>query len=187
MLPGFARAGQLLVRMFSGAPAVADAPVSSPASATGGPIGRIGRFGLARWIDERLNAARRRNEQAAIEETRSYLRAKRRSLALMLSLLTPEQRAEFQRYRHFHVTGGETGTRYRIRVASFANVDIIGPAGSTLYRLCAHPRGDVPVYDVMAAQMLHLQDVATERAFLRFANVHPVVSTRRPERGFERP
>lgn len=127
-------------------------------------------------IDTCLSAARRRNEQVAIEETKSYLRAKRRSLGLMLALLSPEQHAEFHRYRYFHVIGAETGNRYRIRVASFANIDVIGPSGSTLYRLCAHPRGDVPVYDVMAAQMLHLQDAQTERAFLRFANVHPVVA-----------
>jgi hypothetical protein len=35
------------------------------------------------------------------------------------------------------------------------------------------------VYDVMAAQMLHLQDAATEMRFLKCANVHPAVSLRR--------
>jgi hypothetical protein len=141
--------------------------------------GCFGLFRFAAWVDDYLNAARRRNEEAAVEETRQYMRAKRRSLALMLSLMSPAQREEFRRYRYFHVTGGESGTGYRIRVASYTNIDVIGPTGSTLHHLCVRPWGDVPVYDVMAAQMLHLQDATTEMRFLRCANVHPVVPQRR--------
>jgi hypothetical protein len=133
----------------------------------------LGRFFA--WFRSRMDAARQRNRDALLEESRSILRAKRRSLGLMLSLLSPEQREEFRTRRYFHVIGGSSGTRYRITVAPFANIDIIGPTGRPLYRLCAHPSGDVPVYDVMAAQMLHLQDPATESAFLRRANVHAVV------------
>jgi hypothetical protein len=144
---------------------------------------RLCRF--ATWVDDYLNAARSRNEALAIEETKTYLRAKRRALTLMLGLLNPEQREEFRRYRHFHVIGGATGTRYRIRVAAFANIDVLGPTGRTMYRLCVHPGGDVPVYDAMAAQMLHLQDPVTEKSFLKQANVHPVVAQdRRAERVF---
>ncbi|HEX2530419.1 MAG TPA: hypothetical protein VHK70_03010 [Burkholderiaceae bacterium] len=133
---------------------------------------------FAAWVDDYLNSVREQNEVVAIEDTKAYLRAKRRSLALMQSLLSPEQREEFNRYHYFHVTGGKTGMRYRIRIASFANIDVIGSAGSVLYRLCAHPAGDVPVYDMMAAQMLHLQDAATEHAFLKNTNVHPALQQR---------
>ncbi|TFW10312.1 hypothetical protein E4K72_01570 [Oxalobacteraceae bacterium OM1] len=137
------------------------------------------------WFHARMEDARRRNQQALVEESKALLRAKRRSLGLMLSLLTPEQREEFRTRRYFHVIGGSSGTRYRITVAPFANIDIIGPTGRPMYRLCAHPGGDVPVYDIMAAQMLHLQDPATEMAFLRRANVHALVTqSRRPERSF---
>ncbi|MGH7461883.1 MAG: hypothetical protein ACREMA_12785, partial [Longimicrobiales bacterium] len=52
----------------------------------------------------------------------------------------------------------------------------LGFNDSVMYRLCAHPAGDIPVYDVMAAQMLHLQDAATEQRFLQHANVHPALS-----------
>jgi len=177
-MAGLARAWRSLGRLFAGPPLESDDVAAASQTQRGGMRA------MTDWLGGCLAAARRRNEQAAIEETRSYLRAKRRSLSLMLSLLNAEQQAEFHRYRYFHVVGGETGTRYRIRIASFANIDIIGPGGSTMYRLCAHPRGDIPVYDVMAAQMLHLQDAATERTFLRSANVHPVLdSERQGERG----
>lgn len=190
-MPGLPQARQALARFFSGAGPVAD--VQTPPDAADAVPGarslratrilarrrhtRLGRF--AAWINDCLDAARRRNEQAAIEETKSYLRAKRRSLTLMLGLLNPQQREEFRNYHYFHVIGGKTGVRYRIRVASFANIDIIGPNGRTMSRICAHPAGDVPVYDVMAAQMLHLADAATEKTFLRYTNVHPVVGSER--------
>ncbi|MGE5650395.1 MAG: hypothetical protein ACM34A_09370, partial [Bacillota bacterium] len=54
-----------------------------------------------------------------------------------------------------------------------ANIDVLTPEGRVRHRLCAHPAGDVPVFDVMAAQMLHLQDPGSEQRFLRRANVHP--------------
>jgi hypothetical protein len=183
-MPGLHQARQVLARFFGGAGPAADMQASRDAAgAASGAYAamrrhaRLARF--AAWVNDYLDSARRRNEQAAIEETKSYLRAKRRSLTLMLSLLNPRQREEFRNYHYFHVTGGKTGTRYRIRVASFANIDIIGPNGRTISRICAHPAGDVPVYDVMAAQMLHLADAATEKTFLRYANVHPVVGAER--------
>jgi len=137
------------------------------------------------WIDQRLSTSRLRNEEILLEASRSVLRAKRRSLTLLLRLLNEEQRQEFRMYRHFHVIGGSTGTVYCIRVASFANIDVIGPTGRPMCRLCAHPADDLPVYDVLAAQMLHLQDPSTERAFLRRANVHASVpQARLPPRSF---
>jgi hypothetical protein len=111
---------------------------------------------------------------------RNDRRAKRRALGLLMGLLNEEQRQEFCAYRHFHVIGGLSGNRYRIRIAAFANIDVLGFNDSVMYRLCAHPAGDIPVYDVMGAQLLHLQDAATEQRFLQHANVHPALS----EEGF---
>lgn len=187
-MPAFARVRHVVGRLLHGPVAASGEQASqdarAPARAPGIMRGYIYLCRFAAWVDDYLNAARRRNEAVALEETKASLRAKRRSLALMLGLLSPEQREEFHRYRHFHVIGGKTGTLYRIRVASFANIDIIGPGDRIMYRICAHPAGEVPIYDVMAAQMLHLQDAATEKVFLKYANVHPVVSQRRSEWAF---
>jgi len=128
------------------------------------------------WIKAEFLTRQRNSELVARERIRNDRRAKRRALGLLMGLLTDEQRQEFCTYRHFHVIGGLSGNRYRIRVAAFANIDVLGFNESVMYRLCAHPAGDIPVYDVMAAQLLHLQDAATEQRFLQHANVHPALS-----------
>ena len=131
--------------------------------------------GFYRWAREQVLEARRNNEMLLQEETRHARRAQRRALTLLMRLLSQAQRDEFRAYRQFHVIGGGTGTRYRIRAAALVNIDVIGPDGTVTHRLCAHPAGDVPLYDVMAAQMLHLQDPASEQRFLQQAYVHSVV------------
>lgn len=118
----------------------------------------------------------RNSELSGFEEIRRERRAKRRSLSLLMRLLSPAQRQEFRQFGHFHVTGGASGNRYRIRPGTFANIDVLYPSGRVKHRLCAHPAGDVPVYDVMAAQMLHLQEPVCEQRFLRQANVHLAIS-----------
>lgn len=131
--------------------------------------------GFYRWTREQVMEARRNNEMLLQEETRHARRAQRRALTLLMGLLSPAQREEFRASRQFHVIGGGTGTRYRIRAAALVNIDVIGSDGTVTHRLCAHPAGDVPLYDVMAAQMLHLQDPVTEQRFLQQAYVHSVV------------
>jgi hypothetical protein len=105
------------------------------------------------------------------EAMRKERRAHRRSLILLVKLLTPEQREEFRCTHQFHVTGGSTGCRYRIRTGRTANIDVLRDDGRLRYRICVVPVGGVPVYDVMAAQMLHLQDPTTEEALLMTANI----------------
>ncbi|NEX60519.1 hypothetical protein [Noviherbaspirillum galbum] len=147
---------------------------------------RAGTFRISRlvgWLRDQVLAARRHNEQMLIEEARRARCAKRRALGLLTGLLDTEQRQEFRTLRYFHVIGGSTGTRYRIRVASFANIDVLGATGRPMYRLCAHPAGDIPIYDIMAGQLLHLQDPTTEERFLRMANVHTALSELRPSSG----
>lgn len=138
--------------------------------------GLSGFYSFCRWLKERALEAHRNNALVRQEEVRNLYRAKRRAFGLMMKLMTPEQRLEFQTHKYFHVTGGSSGSRYRIRVAPFANVDVLCPDGRVKYRLCAQPAGDVPLYDVMAAQMLHLQDPVAEQHFLKRANIHPALS-----------
>lgn len=108
--------------------------------------------------------------EAAIRAKR---RAERRSLTLLLNLLDSDQREDFRAYGHIYVIGGGSGERYRIRVALFANIDVMSRTGAVTHRLCAQPCGDVPMYDVMAGQLLYLQDPNAENRFLAHARIHP--------------
>lgn len=118
---------------------------------------------------------RRANELAKREAERvrkEARRSERRALVLLVRQLNHEQRQEFRMYRHFHVTGGSSGNRYRIRPDATANIDVLLPGGKVKHRLCAGPVG-VPVYALMAGQLLYLQDPASEPRFLQRANIHP--------------
>lgn len=97
-------------------------------------------------------------------------RANRRALVLLLGQLNAEQRQQFRTFGYFYVTGANSQARYRIRPDRVANIDVLGDDGNVMYRLCVAPTG-VPVYDVMAAQLLHLQDAAAEERLLQKANV----------------
>lgn len=153
---------------------------------------RSNALAIARTVGNRLHAffrsTRQRVQQTQRNRTLPWLeamenvdavrkerRAKRRALLLLMRLLNPEQRQEFRERRYFHVTGGSSRERYRIRMDMIANIDVLGDDGKTKYRLCIHPTGGVPVYDVMAAQLLHLQDPATEERFRHQANVLPAL------------
>ncbi|QDZ26761.1 hypothetical protein [Noviherbaspirillum sp. UKPF54] len=156
-----------ILRRLLGGEARADARRAGDAQ------GGSGLNGLYGWLRDQVVENQRNNELVRQGEMRDERRAKRRSLSLLMKLLNPQQREEFRNFRYFHVTGGRSGNRYRIRIAAFANIDVLTPEGRVRHRLCAHPAGDVPVFDVMAAQMLHLQDPGSEQRFLRRANVHP--------------
>lgn len=130
-------------------------------------------FRLCDSIKQHLLHAQRKNAQAWQDALQKERRAKRRSLCLLLKLLNGEQRREFRQSRHFHVIGGGTGVRYRIRVDPFSNIDVLYPNGTVKHQLCVHPTGDVPIYDKLAAQLLYLQDPSTERRLLRKANILP--------------
>lgn len=103
-------------------------------------------------------------------------RAQQRALSLLLNLLNDEQRDEFQTKGFFHATGGSSGDRYRIRVDSAVNIDVLGRDGTVRHHLCARPIGNIPMYDVMAAQLLYLQDRESEPLFLDHANRHATLS-----------
>jgi hypothetical protein len=137
--------------------------------------GLIGAWRTIRRFVRQQVEAQRNLELAAQKAMRKDRRAERKALSLLMSLLNPEQRQEFRECRRFHVTGGSSHNRYRIRVGMIANIDVLDDDGKVKYRLCVTPAGGVPVYDVMAAQLLHLQDCVTEEQLLRQANVHPAI------------
>jgi hypothetical protein len=118
--------------------------------------------------------ARKEAERKKIIEER---RANRRALVLLLHTLVDEQRADFRQHGYFHVRGGASGIRYRIRKGRVANIDVFDGA-EVKHRLCAHPGVWTPDYDTMAAQALHLGDAANESAFVSVANIHPVPRAR---------
>jgi hypothetical protein len=124
-------------------------------------------------LEEQLQEQQRKSRLAWERAIRDERRAKRRALTLLLGLLSEAQRETFRRLGYVLVTGGSTGDLYRIRVEINANIDVLRPDGTVRCRLCVLPAGGVPVYDVMAAQLLHLQDPTTEKAFLRRANIYP--------------
>ena len=129
----------------------------------------------ARWLygqcSEWWHAARRTREKLVRAEIQKAL-AEKRALSLLLNLLNQEQRHEFQSDGYFRVTGGSSGDRYRIRSDSTVNIDVLRADGTVRYHLCGRPTGDIPMYDVMAGQLLYLQNAGTETRFLAQAKRH---------------
>lgn len=173
-MPAWKQAWQALCRYFDHDDARLAA---APGTERGGQL--VARAIHQRWCRLRvaaaalLQAARRTPEQAAEEAIRHRRRAKRKAYSLLLNLLNPEQRQEFEAHGYFHLTGGATGDHYRIRVNSIVNIDVLLPDGTIKHHLCARPAGDIPMYDVMAGQLLYLQDPLAETRFLDQANKHP--------------
>ncbi len=181
-MPGWDRAWQALCRYIAHDDAT---DAADPGIARGGG-------GSASWrLDlQLLHAARRqwrrfrarcwkwmweaqRKRDLAQQAIRNKRRATHKAHALLLSLLDSEQRQEFEVHGHFHVTGGISGDRYRIRTGSVANIDVLQNDGTVKHCLCAYPTGDIPVYDVMAGQLLYLQDPHAEKRFLAQAISQP--------------
>jgi hypothetical protein len=87
--------------------------------------------------------------------------------------MSAEQRQTFRTLGYFFVTGAHSGDRYCIRADMNANIDVLEHAGGADYRLCVLPAGEIPIYDVMAAQLLYLQDPRAEVLLLREAKLYP--------------
>jgi len=140
--------------------------------------------------DPAVRAERERQQAEALfqrvqAENVARAEAQKTAHETLLSLLTPEQREEYQVRKHFHVRGSK-GTLYRILHGSSGNVrQVLSEAdeGRGLHAYCAHPAmrvaadaeagvvgGTLPHEDAMIAQMLHL--MMDEDAFLAVANRH---------------
>ena len=83
--------------------------------------------------------------------------AESRADRLLIGNLSVAQRAQFERCAYFEVTGGVTGTRYRIRRGHQMNVEELDQKGRRVRLLCFVPEGRVPVADVMLAQKIALE------------------------------
>ncbi|HSV44786.1 MAG TPA: hypothetical protein VLJ58_03255 [Ramlibacter sp.] len=98
--------------------------------------------------------------------------AQTKSRDLLERALTPQQWRDLFAKRHFYVKGKRF--TYRIREGHSGNVDQLDSAGLVISRLCAHPLGRVPVYDVMLAQKLWIE--TDENMFLSKAAPYPLRS-----------
>lgn len=111
-------------------------------------------------------------QSRAEEDRHRRVMAEDRATELLLSMLTPEQRASFLADKRFDLVGSD-GTRFRIEHGVAGNVAWLKPDGTVGGRLCAHPdmaQTWLPTADVMLGQLLALTTDAAE--FVRVANLH---------------
>ncbi len=117
----------------------------------------------AEQIRQQKAAAQQREKEAA-----QRLKAAERSIALLKSLLTPEQTAEYEKKKRFFVIGSD-GNRYEVDCSQpHRNVYEVDETGKRKRGYCANATGNVPVADNHAAQKLAIEtDVV---AFKKVAN-----------------
>lgn len=98
-----------------------------------------------------------------------------RAKDLFLSVITAEQRAEFERSGYIHVTA-RSGRRYRVNCAAnrHGNILELSPDGQQqLASLCVSPSGPIPHFDAILGQIIALQH--DETALREAANFTPLV------------
>ena len=83
--------------------------------------------------------------------------ARARGIHLLKKNLSPTQRDHYEKFGHFHVTGGTTGKRYRIRNGHQMNVEQLDKNGNLVSLWCFMPKGGLVDGDVMLAQKLALE------------------------------
>lgn len=108
---------------------------------------------LIREEDERQlrEVQRRRAERLLIIQNAEAAEAKAR--LLLQSLLTKRQWSNYQRFKHFSVTGNVTGMKYRIHFGASGNVQ-----RSDGRRYCCHSSDyNLPTADHMITQMLYIR------------------------------
>lgn len=114
------------------------------------------------------SAWQRRERLAAQERARSAARA--RAEALLQTHLDAVQRQQYEVEHCFDVGSADGARTYRLAHGVTHNVALLDPdTGRAIRTYCAHPGQELPVADVLLAQMLLL--TCDEAAFLRVANV----------------
>jgi hypothetical protein len=88
---------------------------------------------------------------------RRQVTPEKRGVALLLANLTPRQRRQYVRDRHFDVVGGVSGTRYRLWHCFQQNVEELDSDGRRRWIWCFHPRETLVVGDVLLAQKTALE------------------------------
>ncbi|MCP3395344.1 hypothetical protein NLM27_42175 [Bradyrhizobium sp. CCGB12] len=94
-----------------------------------------------------------------------------RSMRLLRSWLSPEQRTEFDAKGYFDVVGCDTGRRYRIRRGTSANINEVDNCGRLGRGWCFVPLGGLVEGDVMLAQKIAIE--TDEERALSIANSFP--------------
>src|SRR5262245_2933262 len=94
--------------------------------------------------------------------------AQLRAMALLQDWLSPVQREQYARERHFDVIGSASGRRYRIHHGIQFNIEELDADGCGVAALCFAPEGPLPVGDVMLAQKIALE--TNEMAAVAVAN-----------------
>jgi hypothetical protein len=99
-----------------------------------------------------------------------FLRERDGAVRLLKENLTAQQRHDYETHGYFHVVGGSTRKRYRVRHGKTLNVDELGPRGELISKLCFSPKGGLSVGEVLLAQKLALE--LFETATLKVASRH---------------
>jgi len=98
--------------------------------------------------------------------------AQKKGLALLKEWLSPAQREQYEKHKHFEVIGGATGKRYRIKHGRQQNIEELDKNGNPKCGWCFLPEGGLVAGDVMLAQKIALE--TNEKAALKIANQFPV-------------
>ena len=123
-----------------------------------------------------MNPALRYAEQIERDREAAIVarKAAKKAMRLLNGWLTAEQRHEFKMRGHFHVIGGETKRRYRIKRGAVMNVIELDAKGKPLLGHCFTLPGQLPDGDVMLAQKLALE--LQEYEALAKANVFEIAT-----------
>jgi len=98
--------------------------------------------------------------------TQPLAMAERRARDLLLRMLSPRQRKEFELHSYFSVNVPGRG---RFWIFPWRSLNVVDPATGDCY--CGVPEGRLPVYDLMLAQKLLLEN--DPQHFFCVANRHP--------------
>jgi hypothetical protein len=117
------------------------------------------RYTVAEPTPEQLAAAaqwQREQDARRAQERADRAAAEGRAESLLLSLLTPRQRREYAESQTIPVRGSDK-RRYRLVYDTVGNVKELNRAGVEIASWCAAPAGNLPIADVLAAQLLWLR------------------------------
>lgn len=89
-------------------------------------------------------------------DTESRAEAEERAKRLLLSCLTPEQRAMFEKHAGFRVVSN-LGNVFELRSERIHNVRRLDAECRPIEEWCVTPNGRIPVHDVLLAQKVMLE------------------------------
>lgn len=130
---------------------------------------------------QRLEAAEREAERARQREAKAKeeyekaqaarIAAEARARELLLSVLSDQQREEYERTKAFRVKAAD-GKEYRLKHGWAGNVEELDEFGKAIARLCIHPSAAIPEADNLVAQKLMIE--TDPESFRRIANRTPI-------------